>query len=422
MYISNIQAENFRGIMNLNLDLQEGINLLIGNNGAGKTTLLHAIGIAATQPVIFLTGISSMKIQDDARMTTETAGDAVVQNIFHYPIRIQGTIVYDGQNYICDQIKMSAADTGSSTHFELSYKFKELANRVDVDFPMLCFVQAGREHAINPGKNNISLAEKAPQRTDGYKDAFGPSLNLERIQQWCLQMDFAEYQRKHKIEEYETFKDIIHRFFSILDPQMKNDKVYYSSLMGSIVRFDGETEKSIYQLSDGYQAVFCLILELAYRAVMLNPSKSEVAQTISGIVMIDEIEMHLHPAWQWTILKALRETFPCIQFIISTHSPIVLSSAKDAALYLMQDPNNIKKMDTGYGFQVNDVLMNLQGSRYQPDRVSDYYNQIEAILESGTDEDLNHLLEKAKDEFADAPHVLKEIKDFVEVNRWVEEA
>ena len=88
----------------------------------------------------------------------------------------------------------------------------------------------------------------------------------------------------------------------------------------------------------------------------------------------------------------------------------------------MQDPNNIKKMDTGYGFQVNDVLMSLQGSRYQPERVSDYYNQIESILESGTDEDLNHLLEKAKDEFADAPHVLKEIKDFVEVNRWVEEA
>ena len=138
--------------------------------------------------------------------------------------------------------------------------------------------------------------------------------------------------------------------------------------------------------------------------------------------MIDEIEMHLHPAWQWTILKALKETFPCVQFFISTHSPIVLSSAKDAALYLMQDPNNIKKMDTGYGFQVNDVLMNLQGSRYQPDRVSDYYNQIEAILESGTDEDLNHLLEKAKEEFADAPHVLKEIEDFIVVNRWVEEA
>ena len=156
----------------------------------------------------------------------------------------------------------------------------------------------------------------------------------------------------------------------------------------------------------------------------MNPAvkPTRFAITEYRCMLIDEIEMHLHPAWQWTILKALRETFPCIQFIISTHSPIVLSSAKDAALYLMQDPNNIKKMNTGYGFQVNDVLMILQGSRYQPDRVSDYYNQIESILESGTDEDLNHLLEKAKDEFADAPHVLKEIKDFVEVNRWVEEA
>ena len=138
--------------------------------------------------------------------------------------------------------------------------------------------------------------------------------------------------------------------------------------------------------------------------------------------MIDDIEMHLHPAWQWTILKALRETFPCVQFFVSTHSPIVLSSAKDASIYLMQDPNTIKKMDTGYGLQVNEVLTSLQGSGYQPERVSAYYNQMESILESGTDEELNHLLEKAKDEFADAPHVLKEIEDFAEVNRWVEKA
>ena len=421
MYITHLEVQNYRGISNLALDFHEGANLLIGNNGAGKTSLLHSISILASQPIRMLTGVRGMEITGhDAYSTTVLVGDAVSQNIAHYPICIQGNICYQGKDFYCHQEKKSDAGTLETNNWDLAMQFKNDQAETGKAFPLLCYIQAGRETAGKPVR--ITMPNKEPQRTDGYKDAFAEHLNFQAIQQWCLQMDFAEYQRKHEIKEYRTFKEIIARFFGLLDPQRKNDRVYYSSLMSSLVCFDGETEKTIYQMSDGYQAALCLIIELAYRAVVLNPMDEEIANHIAGIVMIDEIEMHLHPAWQWNILRALTETFPRIQFFISTHSPIVLSSANHANIYLMKTPTDVISVDNVYGYQINDVLKYLQGSEYQPETVSRYYEEIDRLLENGTDGDLKRLMDQARAAFGNAPQVIKELQDYIDVNHWVEEA
>ncbi len=422
MFVSHIEIQNYRGIEKLELDFQEGINLLIGNNGAGKTSLLNAIGILASQAIYLIVGISKMEIRNDAYMTTEIAGDAVVQHTYHYPVRIQGNINYQGKDYTCKQEKKSDMAATETDHFELARQIKNDFSEVDVKYPLLCFVQAGREQAVKPAANTVNLANKATQRTDGYKDAFSDQMNLQDIQKWCLQMDFGEYQQKHQIREYTVFKQIIQQFFGRIDPQMQNNQVYYSSVMGSLVRNDGESEKSVYQLSAGYQALFCLIVELAYRAVVLNPADEDPASRASGIVMIDEIEMHLHPAWQWTILKALKETFPHVQFFISTHSPIILSSADDATIYLMKTPNDVIKAENAYGYQINDILTYLQGSRYQPEAVTGYIDEADRLFATGTENDLNQLMKRAEEEFRENPQVLKYLRDYIEVNRWVEEA
>ena len=421
MHVKHIEVENYRGIEKLELDFQEGINLLIGNNGAGKTTLLNAIGILASQAIQWITGISRMEIGNDAYMTTEVVGDAVVQNTYHYPIRIQGTINYLGKDYICSQEKKSEEGGNETNHFELAQEFTNLLTNTNVKYPLLCFIQAGREHAVRPSGNTVTIAGNESQRTDGYREAFGEKLNLQEIQKWCLQMDFGEYQRKHPIVEYTTFKKIVQQFFERIDPQMQGNQVYYSSVRGSLVRFDGESEKSVYQLSDGYQALFCLIVELAYRTVVLNPSDEDAAMNATGIVMIDEIEMHLHPAWQWTILKALKETFPHVQFFISTHSPVVLSSAEDATIYLMKTPTAVEEVENAYGYEINDILTYLQGSKYQPERVTSYIAEADRLFTNGSEEDLNQLMDRAEKEFRESPQVLKYLRDYIEVNRWVEE-
>ena len=78
---------------------------------------------------------------------------------------------------------------------------------------------------------------------------------------------------------------------------------------------------------------------------MLNP-ELESREQITGIVLIDEIDLHLHPKWQWNVIDALQKTFSGVQFIIATHSPIVISASKQANLILLDDSQDIK-LSTG---------------------------------------------------------------------------
>ncbi len=423
MHIKSIDIQNYRGIESLHMDFKEGINLLIGNNGAGKTSLLSALSIMLYEPLYFINNLGRpTKIGDDVYQTTSLIGDTVVSTDFHYPVELKSTVTHKGRDYSFRRIKVGKDATEESKNYNLATVFKDSFGVASQQFPILCFLRAGRNQAKKPTAATVSLASKEAQRSMGYQGAFTGDFNIDEIQKWCIQMDFAGYQKKQEIREYGAFQSIFSKFAAILDEKAKNPKVYFSSSAGSIVYFDGKDEKPLYQLSAGYQAVLCMIIELAYRAVLLNPALEDIAKQTTGVVLIDEIEMHLHPAWQWKIINALKETFPHVQFIIATHSPIILSSAKGATLFLMKSPNEVINLDSVYGFDINEILTLPQGSASRPETVTKYYEEAEDILDNGSSADLDELLIRAQKEFEDNPTVVHDLQSFIEVNRWVEEA
>lgn len=98
---------------------------------------------------------------------------------------------------------------------------------------------------------------------------------------------------------------------------------------------------TVNQLSDGIQAVFALVADLAYRCYLLNNHLGDEAiKQTPGIILIDEVDMHLHPKWQQTILTQLRTAFPKIQFIVTTHSPQVLSTVAAENIRLIEQDEN----------------------------------------------------------------------------------
>ena len=426
MNIKSIDIHNYRGIEKLHVDFHEGVNLLIGNNGAGKTTLLTALAVMLSTPLELIKTqqepISREVVGEDAYTTTNLIGETTVQTVSHYPIEIESTIHVKGKDFVIRQEKKAVSAYTETKKYDLSLFFRDNFGDPRSQMPLLCFLRAGRGKVIRKKATSVTLSLGETERAQGYVGAFSDELKMDDIQNWCVQMEFAGYQKKQEISEYKEFQSIVNRFVSLIDEKAVNPKVYYSSSAGSIVYFDGSTELPIYQLSAGYQAVLCMVLELAYRAVLLNPSLVNIAETITGVVLIDEIEMHLHPAWQWKVLKVLRETFPRVQFIISTHSPIVLSSAKDAALYLMKSPNDVSLLDNVYGYSVNDILTVSQKSGYLPKEIEEYYREAELILDEGQKEDLEKFLEKVRTELSNSPDVVKALEDFIEINLWVEEA
>ena len=103
-------------------------------------------------------------------------------------------------------------------------------------------------------------------------------------------------------------------------------------------------------LSDGYRCTISLIADIAYRMALLNPQLLDSVLTeTDGIVLIDEIDLHLHPTWQKRVLKDLMDIFPKVQFIVSTHAPEVINSVKSDSVIILKDDKVLSATDETYG-------------------------------------------------------------------------
>ena len=119
----------------------------------------------------------------------------------------------------------------------------------------------------------------------------------------------------------------------------------------------------IEQLSDGYRTTLAMVMDIASRMAEANPDMNDPLNT-EGVVMIDEVDLHLHPGWQQTILLDLMRTFPNIQFIVSTHSAQVISSVKPECLRVIDWQNNdpvLVPISFSEGAEAQQVLQDVLG-------------------------------------------------------------
>ena len=142
-------------------------------------------------------------------------------------------------------------------------------------------------------------------------------------------MEMAAFHQENTIPEYEAFKATVSSIMKKMSDLEIAPKISYSRVFEDIVYSERDKEEiPIQYLSAGYQSLLWMSVDLAYRLALLHPGQLDFSLA-TGVVLIDELDMHLHPKWQWNVLGALEETFPNIQFIIATHSPIIISSCKN---------------------------------------------------------------------------------------------
>lgn len=346
MQIKNIHLVNYRGMEDLTVEFGPGVNLVIGDNGAGKTSLLSGLNTVLSRVFKLIEALSSEDItKEEVRFTSSPVGDATESIEYHTPSIAECDIEFDNDVSHCKSMRESIEDDmnfanmlNSSDTGSISLKMKERINDKNSTLPLLDY-QSDQKGKIPVVMKRVPAAKV--ERRQGYQGALSGVFDIKNIQNWCFQMELNAFQRKTKITEYETFKRIVSEFVGAVEEKEARKNVYFSSEQWTLAYSDGRTTQPLYSLSAGYQGILCLIMELAYRTVILNP-RMEDYKSVEGVVLIDEIDMHLHPRWQWKILGALRATFPNVQFIIATHSPIVISSAEDAKLILMESPNKVK--------------------------------------------------------------------------------
>ena len=397
----------------LTVEFAQGVNVIIGDNGAGKTSLLNGINS------ILKSFFSSAKIEKkDVRVSFANVGDATQSMTYYTPTIIQAFVHLKDKECECVCSKRNEASETKNTSGFIAELLRLMENDSRHVLPLFNY---------QSDRRNLLLEEKMEQtptgrieRRQGYKGAFSGIFDANSVQKWCFQMELNEFQQKKKFSEYENFKKNISRFIEYIEEKKIGSNVYFDSEIWSLAYFDGKSKQPLYNLSSGYQSVLCMIMELAYRAVLLNPTLDNF-ETLEGIVIIDEIDMHLHPKWQWKILDALHTTFPSIQFIVATHSPMMLSSAKDSRLIFMTSPNEVEILENAYGIDVNDVLELRQQSTDMPPELKEFRKKISRCLNNNDIQGAEAVLEEATRQHKEDSALMKNLQEFFEMNKWIAE-
>ncbi|WP_411679608.1 AAA family ATPase [Clostridium thailandense] len=364
MFLKKIGISNFRAIENTEIEFEEGFNILIGDNGVGKTSILEAISVALGG---FLVGIDEVDTKhftkDEIRCVSELLGQGSY-NIRHItPIKVECDIELDGQDYTWTRRKNSIKSSRSTVEpRDICKKASQLSQNSNEILPLLNYQSVARMWAQKKEKTENIFKKDNFSRNAGYIDCLSQESNVKLLLNWCRRMEQISWQEDTKIAEYEAVKNALSKFMSIMN-DANISKVLYDKKQEELMYKEADKVLPIRFLSAGYQSLIWMVLEIAYRMSVLNPNLlMDATDKTNGIVLIDELDLHLHPKWQWRVITALRETFPRIQFIATTHSPIILASCKNERVISIDSDMNIDYRSSSYGLPINDVLVAYQNS------------------------------------------------------------
>ena len=245
--------------------------------------------------------------------------------------------------------------------------------------------------------------------------------DIKGIKEWCLKMEMEAFRSATKIAEYEAFKKLTASAMQKMNDLPTCPEIYYSRQVEDMVYEENGQIMPISYLSAGYQSFLWMVMDIAYRAAILNPNAFETLGQIPGIVLIDELDMHLHPKWQWNVIKALKETFPKIQFIIATHSPIVISSCKHERLIRISDNHRVDYLADAYAYSVEDILRYRQGSNEKPEMVVNWIKEFDKAMNLDDLKTANMIIEEMKEELGEEHSEVKNLVDELEFDSWIEE-
>ncbi len=254
-----------------------------------------------------------------------------------------------------------------------------------------------------------SLLAAPNSRLDGYNDCLDAHIDQRAFLDWFRRLEFATIQRKEQFGVLEGVRQ------AIIDSVEDAVSVAFDSLENELlIRFKDGRELPFRMLSDGYRNIISLSADIAYRAAVLNPQfEQEASRRTTGIVLIDEIDLHLHPTWQRVVVANLIKTFPKMQFIVTTHSAFIIQSMEVShqAQLINLDPNlatDFERKSIEDIAEENQGVQHVQRSkRYQEmvEAAEQYYQTLQQA-QSASPEKVEHLkrrLDELMMPFSDDP-------------------
>jgi len=349
MLIRELHIQNFRRFEDLRVSFEEDLTVLVAKNGQGKSSVLEAITILlGTFVGAFDLGRAKGVSVRDARRSLHPSTKEPRQD---WPVRIEGTVQFPTtlelttnlDHHVARELLSPKSRTTTREVSSLTAYGQHLQDSIhqadNVVLPVIACYGTGRLWKAH--KNILRKQVLTQNRSLGYEDCLSPSSSFVQVQQW---MDRASRARTQELERKETehWGPRLHGIQKAVDSVLEEEgwtQFAYSYDYEELSMFHPEHGRlAVSQMSDGVLGVVSLVADLAFRCMRLNsPIGEDAILATKGIVLIDEVDQHLHPGWQQRILQAIRRAFPKIQFIVTTHSPEVLSTVESSQIRVLEN-------------------------------------------------------------------------------------
>ncbi len=215
-----------------------------------------------------------------------------------------------------------------------------------------------------------------------YTDAFdGQPVSLSGLTNWYR----YEEGRARELGKSDLLKSVERAIYSLLSDENTTYNDLYVSVLddpnGELVIDKNGVKLRITQLSSGERMLFLLVADLARRIAIATPGSDDPCSEGTGVVLIDEIDLHLHPKWQRTVIPKLMDLFPKVQFVVTTHSAQILSGLSDGDTVILRDKKARTLVTKTYGKDVNRILELIMGVPSRDEEVQAELDQYLSLIE-----------------------------------------